>query len=77
MIGTLSSFNTTYRTNTPIMNTDETQFVLSIVGLVANLTTVNKGQWLFSQNSVCKTVIQLIINIVPRVPSPSGNRLKR
>lgn len=77
MISVLSSFNNTYQTNTPITDTDEVQFVLSIIGLVANLTTVSKGQWLFSHNNSCKNVVQLIMAIVPRVPSPSGNQLKR
>jgi len=77
MISVLLSFNNAYQTRTPIANTDEVQFVLSMIGLVANLTTVKKGQWLFSHENSCKDVIRLVMDIVPRVPSPSGNQLKR
>lgn len=77
MIGVLSSFVNTYPTKLSIVDTDEIQFVRSILGLVLNLATVNEGRQFFLQTENGKNVIQLILNIVPRIPSPSGNKLKK
>lgn len=71
------TFNDTYQTKVPISDTDETRFVLSIIGLIANLTTENEGRRFFSQIIHGKRVIQLIMCILTRVPSPSGNQLKK
>lgn len=77
MINVLTSFNDTYHPKTPIVDTEETRFVLSIIGLVANLTTVDLGRRFFSQTDSGKNVIQLIMYLVPHIPSPSGNQLKK
>lgn len=77
MIRVLTSFIDTHQRKSPIVDTDETRFVLSIIGLVANLTTVDAGQRFFWQNKCGQNVIQLIINLVPRISSPTGNQLKK
>lgn len=77
MIGVLLSFDDTYITNTPITDSIETRFVLSIIGLVVNLSTTDTGREFFSKNDNGKNVMQLILHIVHRIPSPSGNQLKK
>lgn len=77
MVNVLASFNDTYETKTPISDTEEIRFVLSIIGIVANLTTVDMGRKFFSKTDNGQNVIQLIANLVTKVPSPSGNQLKK
>lgn len=77
MSGVLTSFNDTYQTKIPITDTEETRFVLSVIGLVANLSTVDAGRRFFSQTNSGKNVIQLIVCILIRIPSPSANQLKK
>ncbi|XP_015366659.1 PREDICTED: uncharacterized protein LOC107163651 [Diuraphis noxia] len=77
MSGVLASFNDTYQSKIPITDTEETRFVLSIIGLVANLSTVDAGQRFFSQTNSGKNVIRLIVCILIRIPSPSANQLKK
>lgn len=77
MSGVLTSFNDTYQPKIPITDTEETRFVLSIIGLVANLSTVDAGRRFFSQTNSGKNVIRLIICILIRIPSPSANQLKK
>lgn len=77
MMRVLTSFIDTHQIKSSIVDTEETRFVMSIIGLVANLTTVDAGQRFFSQNKCGQNVIQLIINLVPRISSPSGNQLKK
>lgn len=73
----LSSTNDTYNKKTPIVDTDETRFVLNILGLIANSTTVDNGQRFFSLTNNGKNVIQLLVRLLPRIQSPSGNQLKK
>lgn len=77
MVNVLTSFNDTYETKTPISDTEEIRFVLSVIGLVANLTTVDLGRKFFSKSDNGKNVIRLIAHLVTKIPSPSGNQLKK
>lgn len=77
IINVLTSFNDTYQTKIPTTDTEETRFILSIIGLVANLSTVDAGRQFFSQNNNGKNVIKLITTIVSHTLSPSGNKWKK
>ncbi|VVC37889.1 Hypothetical protein CINCED_3A011431 [Cinara cedri] len=77
IIGGLTSFNNTYYSYTSIAKTPETRFIKSMLKMVANLSTVDDGQRYFLTTDSGNTLIQLIIKIVHRLPSPSGNALKK
>ncbi|VVC46210.1 Hypothetical protein CINCED_3A007975 [Cinara cedri] len=78
MIGVLTTFDDAYGySNTPIVDTYETRFILGIVGVVANLSTTEKGRRYYSTMNSGKTIMCIILKIVHRLPSPSGNSLKK
>jgi len=77
MNGALESFDETYGTQVPVGDTDETRFVLSVIGLVANLAAVDAGRRFFSQTDSGKNVVGRVMSVAPRVPSPAGNQLKK
>ncbi|XP_050440019.1 uncharacterized protein LOC126845407 [Adelges cooleyi] len=72
----LRSFYETYRV-IPTADTDEVRFVLSVIGLVANLSTTDAGRKMFSNSENGNKVVKLIVCILCRLKSPSGNRLKK
>ncbi|XP_050436299.1 uncharacterized protein LOC126843042 [Adelges cooleyi] len=76
IVHVLKSFNETYRV-IPTADTNEVRFVLSVIGLVANLSTTDAGREMFSNTENGNKVVKLIICILSRIPSPSGNHLKK
>lgn len=77
MINALTSFSDTYQIQIPTTDTEDTRFAQIIIGLVANLSTVDEGRRFFSQNNNGKNVTKLITSIVSRTLSPSGNMWKK
>ncbi|XP_025420936.1 uncharacterized protein LOC112691040 isoform X2 [Sipha flava] len=77
MVNVLTSFIDTYQSKIPTTDTEETMFILSIIGLVANLSTEDRGRQFFSQNNIGKNVIKLIMTIVTHTSSSSGNQWKK
>lgn len=77
MISILSSFIETYKNNIPSIKTLETKFVLNILGIVANLTTTKSGCHFFSQINDGIQVVNLIVSLVPCIPSSLENNLKK
>jgi hypothetical protein len=77
MVNVLTSFIDTYQSKIPTTDTEETMFILSIIGLVANLSTEDRGRQFFLQNNIGKNVIKLIMTIVTHTSSSSGNQWKK
>lgn len=64
MISVLKSFNEKYNNEIPPIKTYETKFVISMLGIVANLTTTKDGCRFFSQANDGINVVQHIIFLV-------------
>lgn len=77
MINVLGSFIENYKIKMPSIETLETKFVLNILGIIANLTTTNKGCHFFSQVNDGIQVVKLIISLVICIPFSLENSLKK
>lgn len=75
MISILTTFIETY--NKQPIKTYDTKFVLNILGIVANLTTIKAGCHFFSQVNDGISVINLIMSMVMYAPSSLNSNLKR
>ncbi|XP_060854647.1 uncharacterized protein LOC132932342 [Rhopalosiphum padi] len=71
----LSGFIKTYNKQMPSIKTNETQFVLLILRILANLTTTKSGCHFFSQVNDGINIINLIVSLVLCTP-PSLDILK-
>lgn len=77
MANILSSFIKSYEyKQMPSIKTNETQFVLQILRILANLTTIKSGCHFFSQVQDGIKIINLIVTLVLCTP-PSINILKK
>lgn len=76
MTSILSSFIGTYDKKMPSIKTNETKFVLHILGIVANLTTTKGGCHFFSQVNDGINIVNLIVSLVLCTP-PSLYFLKK
>lgn len=75
--GSLESFVETYRFCFPDVTTNETQFIISLVGIVANMAgTVDGRQFVVTDPNGRELVTQLL-TILPSIPEDSGDRFKR
>jgi len=73
----LSSFIKSYEyQQMPSIQTKETQFVLQILRILANLTTTKSGCHFFSQVNDGINIVNLIVTLVLCIP-PSNNILKK
>lgn len=77
MICILQSFIEIYNNKMPSIKSIETKFVLSILGIVANLTTNKDGCYFFSQVHDGINVVKLIISLVLFIPPSLENNLKK
>lgn len=73
----LNSYIETYNNNMPSIKAYETKCILSILGIVANLTTNKSGCYFFSQVNDGKNVVNLIVSLVLCIPSSLDNNLKK
>nr|CAD7462884.1 unnamed protein product [Timema tahoe] len=77
MNGSLVSFLETYSTNMPASSTDESQFIMSLCGVVTNIAASPAGRQFLATNEKGKELVAQIIRILPGIPTPAGNCLKR
>nr|CAD7590774.1 unnamed protein product [Timema genevievae] len=77
MNGSLVSFLETYNTNMPASSTDESQFIMSLCGVVTNIAASPAGRQFLATNEKGKELVAQIIRILPGIPTPAGNCLKR
>lgn len=67
----------TYGRDLPDVKTDETQFILSMGGIVSNLAAVSEGRQFIVSDQNGKELIEQIIKLMPTIPTVSGDPLKR
>lgn len=75
--GSLESFMETYNLTLPDVTTNEMQFILSLVGVVANMAATPDGRQFLVTDPNGRELINLMINILPIIPLDSGDCLKR
>lgn len=78
MTSILNYFIKTFNNNNmPSKKTHETKVVLSILGIVTNLTINKAGSHFFSQVNDGINVVNLIISLVLNIPSSLENNFKK
>ncbi|KAL1131207.1 hypothetical protein AAG570_010825 [Ranatra chinensis] len=75
--GTLVSFLETYYKEIPNIKSDETQFVLSMGGIIANVAAVPEGRQYLVTDVNGKELVEQIVKLLPTIPAFSGDPLKR
>lgn len=73
----LTYFIEKYNNNMPSIKTDETKFVLNILGITANLTTTEEGRHFFSKVNDGIDIVRLIISLVVYAPSSLNGSIKK
>ncbi|XP_049813790.1 heat shock factor 2-binding protein-like [Schistocerca nitens] len=73
----LLSFMETYALELPPGCTEEAQFILSIVGAVANMAACPAGRQVLSGSDAARQLMIEFITYLPILPLPSGNKLKQ
>nr|CAD7407764.1 unnamed protein product [Timema poppensis] len=77
MNGSLVSFLETYSTNMPASSADESQFIMSLCGVVTNIAASPAGRQFLATNEKGKELVAQIVRILPGIPMPDGKCLKR
>lgn len=75
--GTLESFLETFDTEMPGPSADESQFIMAMGGIVTNMAAAPAGRQFLVSDPNGRDLILQIIRILPVIPTPSGNCLKR
>lgn len=76
--GSLASFVETYgESGLPEIFSDETQFILSLVGVVANIAAVPEGRHILVSHESGKTLLEQVIQSLTVVPLNTGEPLLR
>jgi hypothetical protein len=75
--GSLISFMETYESSMPGQCTDESQFILSMCGIVTNIAAAPAGRQFLVSSPNGKELLEQFNRILPAIPAPSGNCLKR
>ncbi|XP_034253277.1 heat shock factor 2-binding protein-like [Thrips palmi] len=75
--GTLESFLETFNTEMPGPSADESQFIMAMGGIVTNMAAAPAGRQFLVSDPNGRELILQIIRILPVIPTPSGNCLKR
>ncbi|XP_014242541.1 heat shock factor 2-binding protein-like [Cimex lectularius] len=75
--GTLISFMGTYTREMPEVKCNETQFILSMCGIVANIAAVPEGRQYIVTDANGKETIEQMLKVLPNIPHKSGSPLKR
>lgn len=75
--GTLSCFVDTYSTGVPDCTTNETTFILSMIGTIANIGASPDGREFLTSDPNGKALLQQIFEIMPKIPNESGDSLQR
>ena len=77
VVGTLSSFMETYKSEMPAQHSDESQFVMALVGIVTNIAAAANGRHFLMSDDQGKVVVEYFVKMLQQIPIPSGNCLKR
>lgn len=77
VVGTLTSFIDTYKSEIPSQNSDESQFVMALVGIVTNIAAAATGRHFLMADEQGKSVVRHFVKMLQQIPVPSGNCLKR
>ncbi|XP_067013401.1 heat shock factor 2-binding protein [Anabrus simplex] len=75
--GTLMSFMETYDSQMPGQCADESQFIMAMCGIVTNIAASPAGRQFLVMSPNGKELLESFVNILPSVPCPTGNCLKR
>lgn len=75
--GSLISFMETYETSLPNQCAEESQFILSMCGVVTNIAATPAGRQFLVTNTNGRDLLEQFNRILPVIPEPSGNYLKR
>ncbi|KAK3931728.1 Heat shock factor 2-binding protein [Frankliniella fusca] len=75
--GTLESFLETFNTEMPNQSSDESQFIMAMGGIVTNMAAAPAGRQFLVSDPNGRDLIQQIVRVLPVIPTPSGNCLKR
>jgi hypothetical protein len=75
--GSLISFMETYETSLPNQSAEESQFILSMCGIVTNIAATPAGRQFLATNTNGRDLLEQFNRILPVIPEPSGNYLKR
>jgi hypothetical protein len=75
--GSLISFMETYETSLPNQCAEESQFILSMCGIVTNIAATPAGRQFLVTNTNGRDLLEQFNRILPVIPEPSGNYLKR
>ncbi|KAE8751202.1 hypothetical protein FOCC_FOCC002030 [Frankliniella occidentalis] len=75
--GTLESFLETFNTEMPGQSSDESQFIMAMGGIVTNMAAAPAGRQFLVGDPNGRELLQQIVRVLPVIPTPSGNCLKR
>ncbi|XP_021929071.1 heat shock factor 2-binding protein-like isoform X2 [Zootermopsis nevadensis] len=75
--GSLISFMETYESSMPGQCADESQFIMSMCGIVTNIAAAPAGRQFLVSNPNGRELLEQFNRILPVIPAPSGNCLKR
>ncbi|XP_069696424.1 heat shock factor 2-binding protein-like [Periplaneta americana] len=75
--GSLISFLETYESCIPGQCTDESQFIMSVCGIVTNIAAAPAGRQFLISSSNGKELLEQFCRVLAHIPLPSGNALKR
>jgi hypothetical protein len=67
----------TYDSMMPSQYTDESQFIMSMCGIVTNIAAMPAGRQFLVTNSNGRELLTQFGRLLPIIPTPSGNCLKR
>ncbi|XP_078035889.1 heat shock factor 2-binding protein [Augochlora pura] len=70
--GSFEAFTKTYRTAFPPTSNDEYQFIISLLGIVTNISASPKGREFLITNSNGKDFIKKIVTSMPTLPISQG-----
>jgi hypothetical protein len=67
----------TYETSLPNQYAEESQFILSMCGIITNIAATSAGRQFLVTNTSGRDLLEQFNRILPVIPEPSGNYLKR
>lgn len=67
----------TYRTGFPDVTTNETQFVISLVGTVTNIAGTAAGRQFLVTDPNGRELVTQLLTLLPHIPQHSGDSFKR
>lgn len=77
MNGSLLSYVETYSIAMPDVSTNETQFILSLIGIITNIAASPAGREFLTTDPNGKELIHQMLNVLTLIPEISGDCLIR